>query len=147
MIAPRLVRLIESHSDNLVGGLMDKLERCPRLTDYNKVPDDEIKHRVHEIYRHLGEWLLQKPESDVEKWYIAIGARRAAQGVPLSQLVFAILLSKEHLWDFLKQEAVEDHPIEVLQELELFRMVDHFFDRAVYYAAAGYEKARAARAA
>jgi hypothetical protein len=147
MIAPRLVHLIETHSDGLVRGLMEKLDRCPRLTEYNKVPDDEIKHRVHEIYRHLGEWLLQKPESDVEKWYTAIGARRAAQGVPLSQLVCAIMLSKEHLWDFLKQEAVDDRHIELFQELELFRMVDQFFDRAVYHAAVGYERARAARAA
>lgn len=147
MIAPRLVRLIENHSDTLVSGLMDRLQRCPRLADYNKVPDDEIKHRVHEIYRHLGDWLLSRPESDVERWYTAIGARRAAQGVPLSQLVCAIMVTKENLWDFLKHEAIDERPVDLFQELELFRMVDQFFDRAVYFASLGYERARSARAA
>ena len=48
--------------------------------------------------RCLGEWLTRKTECDIELRYTAIGERRAAQGVSLSHLMFAIVATKEHLW-------------------------------------------------
>jgi hypothetical protein len=51
---------------------------------------------------------------------------------------------KEHLWEFLLREALLDRPLEVYQEIELLRLVEQFFDKAVYYAARGHEQARKA---
>jgi len=144
----RLVRLIETHSDQLARGLLERIENCERCRDFvEKVPPEELKQRVYEIYHHLGEWLLKKTEHDVERRYIAIGERRAAQGVTLSQLVFAIIATKEHLWEYVTREALADRPVELFQELELFQLVEQFFDRAVYFAAIGYERHRAAQKA
>jgi hypothetical protein len=87
----------------------------------------------------LGEWLLGKNELDIEHRYKEIGARRARQHIPLSEVVHAIVLTKENLWDFLKSEAVMDRAIEIMGELELLQMLEMFFDRAIYYASVGYE--------
>ena len=142
MLTYKLVRLIETHSDTLAAGLLAKVRNSLRLGEYGSVPPEELQQRVYEIYRHLGEWLLSRREIDVERRYIEIGARRAAQGVPLSQLIWAIILTKKNLWDFLKHEAVLDRPAEISGELEVEELLDQFFDRAVYYAAVGYERAR-----
>ncbi len=147
MLAYRLVRLIEVHSEPLASGLLDRLCGCEKLPDYGRVPPEEFRQRVFEIYHNLGDWLLDKTESDIERRYTEIGRRRAAQGVPLSQLVYAIELVKEHLWEYLKREAMAEHLVEIFGELEMLQLLDQFFDRAVYYAAIGYEHARAARAA
>lgn len=147
MIALRLVRLIEAHADQLARGLREKIQNCDRLPDMRKVPAEELDQRVYEVYRNLSDWLLYKTESDIERRYIAIGARRAAQGVALSQLLCAILAVKEHLWEFLNREGRVDRATELFQELELLQLVDQFFDRAVYYAAVGHERTRMARAA
>jgi hypothetical protein len=140
MLAYRLVRLIETHSDALAAGLLARVQKAPLLTQYQKVPPEELKQTVHEIYRHLGDWLLSKSERDIERRYVEIGARRAAQEVPLSQLNWVIVLTKENLWEFLKKEAVMDRPTEVFGELEMLQLLDQFFDRAVYYGAVGYEQ-------
>lgn len=141
MIAPRLVRLIETHSEQLTQGLIQKLQKCDRLADLQKIPANEFQQRVYEIYHNLGEWLLSKTEADIERRYTLIGAHRAAQGVALSQLLWAIILTKEHLWEFLKREGLVDRPVEIVQEMELFHLVDQFFERALFYAAVGYERA------
>jgi len=44
-----------------------------------------VRERVYEIYRHLGDWLLGKNQSDIEQRYREIGARRARQKVPLAE--------------------------------------------------------------
>jgi len=139
MLAYRLVRLIEKHSDALATGLLQRVQSSEFTKDYRKVPADDLKLAVYEIYRHLGDWLLGKSEFDIELRYREIGARRAEQGVPLSQLVWVIVLTKENLWGYLKHEAGLERPTEVFGELELLQLLDQFFDRAILYAAIGYE--------
>lgn len=140
----RLVRLIETNSNALAACLLDRVQNSEATPDYGHVPADDLKDRVYEIYRHLGDWLMTKDELDLEQRYLRIGATRARQGVPFSQVAWAIVLTKDNLWEFLKREREMDRPVEVFGELEMLQLLDHFFDRAVYYAAQGYEKARAA---
>jgi len=140
MFSYRLVRLIESHADELAAGLEEKVQANLQVTHLRDISAVELRERVYEIYRHLGEWLLGKNELDIEHRYREIGARRARQKVPLSEVVQAIVLVKENLWDFLKSEAVMDRAIEIMGELELLQMLEMFFDRAIYYAAVGYEE-------
>ncbi len=52
-----------------------------------------------------------------------------------------LCLPKENLWEFLKSEAVMDGAIEITGELEILQMLEMFFDRAIYFAAVGYEEA------
>jgi len=139
----RLVRLIEIHSNELATCLLDRVHNSEATAEYRLVPDEDLKDRVLEIYRHLGDWLITKDELDLEQRYAGIGGRRARQDVPFSQLAWAIFLTKDNLWDFLKRESKMDRPVEVFGELEMLELLDHFFDRAVYYAATGYERTRA----
>jgi hypothetical protein len=139
MFSYRLVRLIESHADALAAGLEEKVQASSQVGHFREIPTHELRERVYEIYRHLGEWLLGKNELDIEHRYREIGARRVQQNVPLSEVLQAIVLTKENLWEFLKSEAVIDHAIEIMGELELLQMLEMFFDRAIYYAAVGYE--------
>jgi hypothetical protein len=147
MLAYRLLRLIETHSEQLAGGLLKKLELCDKCKEFTQVPQEEFKQRVGEIYRNLGEWLLGKGELEIERRYREIGQRRAMQGVPLSQLVWAIALTKENLIEFLQRESLELKPLEMMGELEVMQLLEQFFDRATYYAAIGHEQARAPRTA
>ena len=140
MMLYRLVRLIETHSEALAACLLDRVQNSEAAPDYGNVPPEELKERVYDIYRHLGDWLITKDELDLEQRYLAIGARRALQSVPLSQVAWVITLTKENLWEFIKKEIAIERPVEVLGELEMLQMLDYFFDRAIYYAAIGYER-------
>jgi len=139
MFTYRFVRLIETHADRLAQSLLEKVQTCADLPAYRNVPQDELKERVYEIYRHLGNWLLNNNEDEIALRYTGIGVRRAEQHVPLSQLIQAIVFTKENLWGYLKKEALIDRPVEVFGELELLQMLEQFFDRAIYHAAVGYE--------
>ena len=142
MFAVRLVQLIETHADKLSEAFIHKLqksEECRELV--NKVPAHELKHRTYEIYRNLSEWLITKTLSEVEERYIGLGVRRARQGVPFSQFLFAIHTAKHVLWDYLLMEGLLE-PEDLIGEMELVRSLGQFFDRALYYTAIGYEQAQ-----
>jgi hypothetical protein len=147
IMAHRLMKLIETHADALAETLEAKIVSSDRCTDYSRVSGDELKTLVGGIYGQLGLWLITKTEEDVERRYTMIGTRRAEQCVPVSQLLWCIVMVKENLWDYLKNLEALDSTSEIFGELELMQMVDQFFDRAMYFAVRGHERVREARLA
>jgi len=141
LLAYRLVKLIENHSDGLARSLQTRYQQCGKCSAYANVPASELTEKVYDVYHHLGEWLLGKTEADIENRYLEIGARRAVQGVPVSQVVWMICLVRENLWDYLQKHAELERPAEIFGELELLEMLDKFFHLAIYYAALGHERA------
>jgi hypothetical protein len=139
VIAVRLVRLIEDHSTDLADGLLQRFQSSPRTKDLRKVPAQELRNRAYEILRHLSEWLVCKSDADIRRRYLEIGALRATQEVSLDNLCWAIVLTKEHIWDFLQRQGFLPGPVEIYGEMELLRLLDQFFDRAICYSVEGYE--------
>jgi len=87
--------------------------------------------------------------------YEEMGGTRFRQGVPLGELVYAIILTKRHLRRYIREHGLVDFagdrvaPIELLPlELhsiqELNYQVGEFFDLALFHLTRGYE-AEAAR--
>lgn len=63
------------------------------------------------------------------------------EGISLHQFVWALMLTRDHLFQCLRREAFADTIVELHGELELHQMLNQFFDRAVYYGIVGYEQA------
>ena len=107
------------------------------------VPREELQHRTYEVYHNLTNWLLYKTEKEIEKTYTELGARRATQGVPFEQFFWAIVSTREVLWEFLQDEGVAENPLDMLGGFELLRLLEQFFDKALYHATVGYNRTQA----
>ena len=71
--------------------------------------------------------MLQKTEIDIAERFKALGARRAAEGVGLHQFVWALVISRNHLWQFLQREAFADNIVQLSGKLELQQMLNQFY--------------------
>ncbi len=142
MVGTRLVRLVEKHSHELAIGLTAELLKSERTCDFRKIPREELQHTTAEVYCNLGEWLLTKTERDIEQRFRTIAARRAADGVAIHQFVWAMTISRNYLWNFLREEAFADSVVALYDELELQQLLTHFFDRALYYGVLAYSDTR-----
>ncbi len=141
MIALRLVRLIESHSDDLAKRLLSRYERWVAIShEACNVPREEVEHRAYEVYKHLTDWLLYATDKEIEKSYTELGTRRAAQGVPFAHFFWAIVTTREVLWEFLQEEGFADNPLDLMGGFELLRLLEQFFDKALFYGTVGYHR-------
>lgn len=140
ILAHRLMKLIEKHSDALAETLEQRIIASDRCNEYCRVSAGELKTLVGGIYSELGQWLVTRTEQEVAERYARIGAKRAAEGVPVSQLLWCIVMVKENLWDYLKNLEALEKATEIFGELELMQMVDRFFDHALYYAVRAHEE-------
>lgn len=140
MIALRLIRLIEEHSDQIARRVAAKVRSSPHAGEMKKVSEPELIAGLQELLQHLSEWLLTKTESDIENRYMAIADRRAKQGVALADCCWATVITKEFLWDYLQKQGFLRNPIELYGEMELLSLLNQFFDRALCYMAEGYQR-------
>jgi Zn-dependent peptidase ImmA (M78 family) len=143
MLSAYLVRMIENHAEDLTREVLDDLTQNPKTPAWHTLSRDELHRRVYDLYHNLGHWLADKSEALVERTYSQMGRERFAEHVPLTELVFATMLIKDHLRNFIRRAGVVYSALELHREVELNLMIGHFFDKALYYAVTGYEEARA----
>ena len=156
MLAAKLIRLIEAHANGLTRQALQDLSTNPRTRAFHLVPRDELETRVSALYRNLGAWIGDPSDDAVRKEYEDWGGRRFREGIPLSEIVYALILTKHHLRRFIREHGLVDTatdridwgemlPMQMQGIQELNDMVGEFFDRAMYYLARGYEAAAAER--
>jgi hypothetical protein len=151
MLLSRLIWLIENHAESLTRATLEDLQSNPRTPSFHTIARDEMEARIFELYRNLGRWIGTRDEAHIEAEYVDLGRSRRADGVPLSEIVYAVVLYKKHLRQFIQEHSVlespgrsSEHeellPVLLYEIQELNYMVGHFFDAALYYTARGYEQ-------
>jgi hypothetical protein len=138
MLSMRLVKMIEDHAEDLTRGVVGDLEVNPRTPAYGELPREALYRRVHEVFRDFGQWLEYKPDETMERWYGELGKKRREEGIHLAEVVYALTLTKQHLQDYIRSAGLVDSAMELYQEMELQRLINRFFDKAVYYCVQGY---------
>jgi hypothetical protein len=141
MLSDRLVRMIEQHAEELTRALVQDLQSNPRTASYHRLSREAIHGRAYDVYKNLGLWLNSKAEEDIKANYTELGKKREAEGVPIYEVVYALILTKYHLRDYIRAAGLVDSAVELYQEQELQRMLGHFFDKAIYYTIRAYERA------
>jgi hypothetical protein len=132
------VRRIEDHAEELTRELLGDLAVNPRTPAYHKIPLAELHQRAHDVYRNLGRWLNQETDDTIQKTYEDLGSLRRREGVPLDQIVYALILTKYHLRDYIRVSGIVDSAVDLYQEEDLHIRVGRFFDKAVYFTVRGY---------
>ncbi|MGH9737148.1 MAG: hypothetical protein ACRD4X_00975 [Candidatus Acidiferrales bacterium] len=139
-LSGRLISIVETNAERLTCDTVNRLQSSPQTSSYSKLSYGELYYRVNQVYQELGRWLWEKTDALIQSWYNELGERRFSENVPLSEVLWALTLTKHQLSEYLDAYAMTDSAIELYRRQELDRLIGHFFDRAAYYTAAGYER-------
>ena len=144
MLSAWLIRMIENHAEDLTREVLNDLRSNPRTPSLHRPSSDQLHRRFYDLYHNLGRWLGDQSDAVVGSAYAPMGRARQGEGVPLSEVIYATILVKEHLRSYIRRAAAVDSAVELYQEAELNLMIGHFFDKALYYTVKGYEEAQTA---
>jgi hypothetical protein len=128
MLSVRLVQMIEDHAEDLTRELVKDLQDHPRTPHYHNLTAEELHYHSYSVYRNLGYWLGQNTEEALDAAYSDLARRRWAEGIPLEEVVFALICTKNHLRNYVRYVGLMDSVVELHQERELNRLVENFFD-------------------
>ena len=158
MLANRLLQLIENHSESLAREVLHDVLTNESTPSFRKVPIDELRPRVAALYENLSKWIGNPNQEQIRQEYEDWGRTRFRQGIPFSEIVYVLMLTKKHLRKFIREhglvefsgDRVTPHelvPVELYAIQELNYLVGDFFDKALYHLVRGYEATAIARLA
>jgi hypothetical protein len=156
MLGTRLLLLIQAHAGVLTRDVVQDLRTNERTPSFRRLAPADVETRVSALFYNLGKWMGDPDERTVQVEYEDMGRMRFRQGVPISEMVYALLIGKHHLRRAIREHGLVDFagdritpeellPVELYSIQELNYQVGEFFDRALYHLARGYELEAAAR--
>jgi RsbT co-antagonist protein rsbRD N-terminal domain len=131
---------IETHADELTERVIQAVRTSPRTSFLHELSQEELRRGFFDLYRNLGRWLSEKGESEIEATYGEMGRRRCREGVPLNELVYAVILVKQILRDYIQKNVLPESEANLYGEELVNTMVGTFFDRVLYHAVKAYEE-------
>ena len=150
MIAAKLIELIEIHANSLTKDVAQDLSTNPRTPGFRAVCGEDLEQRTFQLLHHLGNWIGSPKSERVEAEFSEWGRRRFGQNIPLSEIVYAIIILKQHLRQYIRDNGLVDAafprtegdyvlPMHLHSLQDLNARVGEFFDEALYHLASGYE--------
>ncbi|OFW55882.1 MAG: hypothetical protein A2133_01240 [Actinobacteria bacterium RBG_16_64_13] len=130
---------VTEHGEEIATMWLQDLRRSPQTPSYGVVSDAELVNASEFALVQVDEYFGGNPaDSEIGAFFHKLGATRAAQGLPLAELISAILLLKREIWMSARTHGIWESAMDLQRAVDLNRELGRFFDRAVYYATAGY---------
>jgi hypothetical protein len=140
MLSNRLIKTIETHAEELTRGAVKKLQSSPHTPSYHRLSADRLHLQLFEVYHDLGQWLWKNSDQAIQIRYDELGKQRFKEGIPLAEVLWALVLTKEHLRECIGTSMSANSALDLHREQEIYRLIGRFFDRAICYAAEAYER-------
>jgi hypothetical protein len=145
-VSTKLVELIERDADHLTQRWLEIVRGHEDLPTYGAYDEHKLYERGFTVYSQLGRWLSSETTKEgIKAAYTALGAQRRLEGFRLSEVIEALIITRRVLWAKIESDGLLDTALDLNQALELNDRALVFFDRAMFYAAQGYESAAATR--
>ena len=150
MLGARLLQLIQAHAGALTSDVLKELRTNERTPTFRHMNTSDLESRIAALYWNLGKWIGSADEAAIRDEYEQMGRTRFREGLRVSELVYALLLTKQHLRRYIRDHGLVDFagdrvmpdellPLELHSIQELNYQIGDFFDRALYHLARGYE--------
>ena len=130
---------VDSYGEEIARLWVQDLRVSAQTPSYGVVSDEELVSASEFALAQVGQYFGGQPaDQNIGEWFHKLGETRAAQGLPLPELISAILLLKREVWMTARTHGVWESAMDLQRAVDLNRELGRFFDRAVYYATAGY---------
>lgn len=146
MISEKFIKMIEDNAEEITGYWSADIKENATTPAFHRITDAECIPYGTSLIQELGDWLDEgKKGSDIKDVYLALGKRRAIEGIALEDIVSAHLLLKRHIWLYVLSHGFLSTAFEIYQVLELNNRVVLFFDRLIFWLVYGYESETTAK--
>jgi hypothetical protein len=141
MLSGKLLRLIETHSEQITDSVLRLLRADTEITHLNSLADAELFETWNHRLSHLERWLVPAQRGALALDEENVAKLRFADGIPLHEMVYAFHLLRNQTISYVRNLAPDENYLELYAEGELERWLANFFDFLVFHTVRGYEQA------
>ncbi len=134
-----IMDVLTQKSDGIARVWIRRVRKAVNLKRYNEMTDDELIAMNSKLYRTLALWFEKEIDKDrIGAFFVELGKTRRAQGFPVSEVSWALLLSQRSVIEYIMNESVLDSSMALYTVIDLTTQVADFFFLGSYYMMKGY---------
>ncbi len=133
------IQLIEDNKRKIAEDYFEEVKSSEYMKTYHKLDPEKVIKREEATYTYLASWLINGAKNDeTEKFFSNLGNERFKEGFPLSEINYALFISKKAFFNFLKEhpEIIDNKTKEEI--IEFFTIISNYFALAGFYMVRGY---------
>ena len=135
-----LIKLIENSADELTKKWLGIVRTHPDMPTYRTYDEGKLYERAFSVYSQLGKWLSDETgKEEIRDIYFTLGKQRREEQFALSELLLALVITRRVLWIMLPKGDILEDVSSLYDGLDVTNHTILFFDRAMVFAAQGYE--------
>jgi len=104
MLSANLVRMIESHAEQITMEAIRRIHLDPELPHLSKLAEPELRSWAGHILKHLGDWLAASDEKQIASCYQGLGKLRFEEQVPLHESVRNFQILKDLMVSYVRNQ-------------------------------------------
>jgi len=114
-------------------------ESTTQIKVFDKLSEEELLSVHAEILRKLGRWLGRSADkNEIGAFFVTLAKEYCAQGVPLSELTFALMLDRKAVAEHIAGGVELEGAFQIYALMEAVNMTSDFFFLGMHYATKGF---------
>ncbi len=139
--ANRLIDLTEKHADRIALQWLGDVRMNPKTPSYHTFSDEKALSHAAAFYRNFRTlFCTEKPFDAARKFFTKYADERYAEGIPLHEAIYALILMRRHIWLFAEFQTLFVSAVEHRQAAESLTRTILLFDYATYVITERYEE-------
>lgn len=135
----RLISYVENNLNTLARTYYEQIKKSDYMKTYQKLDPKKAIEREELVFLNLIDWLKSGASNDeAEKYFERVGAERFAEGFPLSEVNYALYLTKKVFWSAVAWKFEITGHMSNPELLEFITILGNYFDLGSFYITRGY---------
>jgi hypothetical protein len=141
LISSKFIQLVEDNAQLIAQKWCESVKTNANTPTYHSLPEKEYFNEAYSVYRRLGYLLSYDiPRAEFNQYFIGFIESKLDDGFPLSEIIYALILMRRHIWLFIEREGLlVRSAVELQQAMDFDNRVILIFDRAMHIASQRYE--------
>lgn len=139
--AAKLIEITEQNASKIAQQWLKDVRTNPRTPIYHSLQEGRALESALEFYGHFRSlFCTEKPYQEARKFFSRYADERYAEGIPLHECLYALILMRRHIWLYAEFQAIFVTAVEQHQAVESLTRTILMFDYATYVIAERYEE-------
>jgi hypothetical protein len=134
-----MASLLEANAKSLAAIWLEEVKKTDYMNTYRALADGLVMHRGYHVYLMFIKWLQAgADDKDIAIDFEAIGIQRYKENFPLSEVMYALYLTKKVFWEFLITNEEVKKTFDMNQSPEVISVFNNYFDLGNFFIVRGY---------
>lgn len=139
MAFENLISFVNANLNEMCNACVEEIDKSEYMKTYQKVDKEKAFKRHEAVYKHLAKWLESGASNDVaETYFESTGADRFKEGFPLTEVIYAIYITKKVFWNNLSSNSSLFDSNNFEDTIKQIRVLNNYFDLGNFYIIRGY---------